>query len=144
MCLSLYTSSKTTVFHNIDVGKTFRPFEFNDSDNTAAGTNKGIPVEKYFPKNIAIMFSCSRETTLVQKQHQFINRLITDLGSTTTNDYLDRCIQNRLDSICQWSKNTWCLEQYGKTQHIDILKLKVIYLALLTFTKETKNNSPPD
>ena len=65
MCLSLYTSPKTTVSHNIDVGKTFRPFEFNDSDNTAAGTNKGIPVEKFFPKNIAIRFVCSRETTLV-------------------------------------------------------------------------------
>ena len=31
-----------------------------------------------------------------------------------------------------------------KTEHINILELKVIYLALMTFTKETKNNSPPE
>ena len=144
MFLSLYRSPNTTVFYNFEVGNTFRPFEFNDSDNTTPGTNKDIPVEKFLPKNIEIRFTWTRETTLVHKQYQFINRLITDSGSTTTNDYLDRCIQIRLGSICQWSKSRWCLKQYGKTQHINILTLKVIYLTLLTFTRQTKNNSPPD
>ena len=101
MFLSLYRSPNTTVFYNIKLGNTFRPFEFNDSDNTTPETNKDIPVGKFLPKNIDIRFTWSRGTTLVHKQYQFINRLITDSGSTTANDYLDRCIQIRLGSIFQ-------------------------------------------
>ena len=78
---------------SIAVDKSFRSFDFNHSGNNScqastAGTNKDIPVEKFLPSNISIRFACSRGTTMVNKQCQFINIKITD-SVTTTNDYSD-------------------------------------------------------
>ena len=54
MSLSLFWNPKTIVLHSIAVYKTFRSFDFNDLENTARGTNKGIPVEKFFTNNIGV------------------------------------------------------------------------------------------
>ena len=111
MSLSLFWNPKTIVLHSIAVYKTFRSFDFNDLENTARGTNKGILVEKFLTNSIGVRFACSRATTMLDKQYHFISRLITDLAIITY-EYSDRCIKNRLGGFCQLSKNTWCLEQY--------------------------------
>ena len=48
----------------------------------ASGTNKDIPVEKFLPNKIDIRFACSRQTTVVDRQNQFINRQITNSATT--------------------------------------------------------------
>ena len=86
--------------NSIAVDKSFRSFNFINLGSSscqatllvfASGTNKYIPVE-FFQSNIFIRFACSRRTTVVDEQYQFINRQITDSATTTINDYSDRCI----------------------------------------------------
>lgn len=87
--------------NSIAVGKSFRSFDFISLGSSscqatllvfASGTNKDIPVEKFFKSNIFIRFACSRRTTVMDEQYQFINRQITDSATTTINDYSDRSI----------------------------------------------------
>ena len=87
--------------NSIAVDKSFRSFDFINLGSSscqatllvfASGTNKDIPVEKFFQSNIFIRFACSRRTTVMDEQYQFINRQITDSATTTINDYSDRSI----------------------------------------------------
>lgn len=47
--LESFRSPKIAVLHSIAVDKTYSSLDFNDSDNTAAETNKSIPVENFLP-----------------------------------------------------------------------------------------------
>ena len=82
---------------------------------------------------------------MVDKQYQFVSRQITD-SVITTNDYPDECIQSGLGAFISVLKTGVVWSSMEKTQHINVLELKAIYLVLLTFPKEAKNATaqPPD
>ena len=47
--LESFRSPKIAVLHSIAVDKTYSSLDFNDLDNTAAETNKSIPVQNFLP-----------------------------------------------------------------------------------------------
>ena len=46
--LEYFRSPKIAVLHSIAIDKTYSSLDFNDLDNTAAETNKSIPVQNSY------------------------------------------------------------------------------------------------
>ena len=133
----MFESFQESQNNSTAVDKTFTSFDLNDTGNifcqatvpvSAAGTNQGDSVGIFLPEN-DIRFACSRETTMMGKRYQFINRQITD-SATTTIDYLDRCIKNRLGAFANTLEigGVWSIME--KTEYINILELKAVYNTL--------------
>ena len=88
----------------------------------------------------------------LEKLQWWINSLSLSTGrsliqpATTLNDYSHRYIKNSLGSFCQWPRNRWCLDQYGKDSTHQYSGTDSNLFGLFDFHKRNKkcNGSPLD
>ena len=113
---------------SIGVDKTVSLFDFNDLGHnscpanvplSAAGPNKGIPVEKFSPDNIETRSTSSRGTIMVDKQYQLVKRQINN-SATTTNNCSDEYIKKRMGAFTNDLKTGGVCSSMKKTQRINI------------------------
>ena len=90
--MTLYCRTKNVKYK----GDVFESFQ--DSQNSSTAVDKTFRAVEIFLLENIIRFASCRKATMVGTQCQFINKQISD-STTTTTDYLDRCIKNKLGSF---------------------------------------------